>query len=178
MSAAAVKKATGSVRSRIGIVAALSLSIGVVPSILAAPAHASETRSASISTAAPAQVIQSHSTCSVTAHTPNWFWKWENFKWVKKVNYRISVYCLEGMYVEMKQARYEHDAFWNQPLGSSSWGPRYLQPNKVYTFDSIHNAVNTDAGNEQVFHRVTFRDLHGTWSPWKTLTSAQASIPV
>lgn len=83
------------------------------------------------------------------------------------------------MYVEIKQARYEYDPNGSDRLlGKSSWGPVYLQAYKAYTFDSKHYALNTELGDEEDFHRVTFRTYHGSWSPWQTLTSHYGTIPV
>jgi hypothetical protein len=179
MTAAAVKKASGSLPRKIGIVAALSLGIGLVPSVLAAPAQASETKSASISTTAAVHAVQGSSTCSVTAQTPYWYWAWESNRYVKKVNYQISVYCFEGTYVNINQARWEYDMYGTDyHLGSSSWQSVYIPANKLYTINSVHYALNTEAGNEEDFHRVTFREWHGAWSSAKTLTSHYASIPV
>jgi hypothetical protein len=175
---ASVKKTNGSLRSRIATAAALTLSAAVVPAALAAPAQASEIKSASMSTTAAAHV-QSSSTCSFTAQTPYWFWGWENNRYVKKMNYRISVYCFEGTYVNIDQARYEYDMYGTDYLlGRSSWRSVYIPANKAYTIDSVHYAVNTEAGDEEDFQRVTFSEWHDAWSPSRTITSHYASIPI
>jgi hypothetical protein len=175
---ATVKKAKGSFRGRLATVAALALSAAVVPSVLAAPAQASEIKSTSMSTTAAAHV-QSNSTCSFTAHTPYWFWKWVGNRYVMKVNYQISVYCFEGTYVNIKQDRYEYDMYGTDDhLGSDSWSSVYIPANRPYTINSVHNAVNTEAGNEEDFQRVKFSEWHGAWSPSRTLTSHYASVPV
>ncbi|MGN7251877.1 hypothetical protein [Arthrobacter sp. SAFR-014] len=176
---APVKKAKGSLRGRVATVAALALSAAVIPSVLAAPAQASENKTAQTSTVAASHSIQSNSTCSLTAQTPYWYWAWESNRYVKKVNYKISVYCFEGTYLNINQNRYEYDMYGTDyRLGSSTWGSVWIPANKLYTFDSVHYALNTEAGDEEDFHRVTFREWHGAWSPSKTLTSHYASIPV
>lgn len=120
-----------------------------------------------IAMASPASAATS-SGCTVTPLKP--IFAGFNSSGVKLVNYRVAVDCAAGRTVSITQQRYEEDGFLNPDdyLGTTSWttsGTRVL--------NNVRTLVNTESGDEEVYHKVQFRvTSNGVTSPW---TSYQKS---
>lgn len=130
--------------------------------------------------AAPAQAAETQYACTVKAAKPVYTLSVVNNKPVHRVDYPVTITCNKARWVNLKQDRYEDKPILNTHLGSTTWNNVYVPKGVSKTLHNVRTAVNTEPGNEEVFHRVRFQEgLDGLWSQWKgPFTSANTSVPV
>ena len=115
-----------------------------------------------VAAASSASASTTSSGCTVTPLKP--IFAGFNSSGVKLVNYRITVSCLSNRTVSIDQRRYEEDGFLNPDdfLGSTPFST-----SGVRTLSNVRTLVNTEGGNEEVYHKVRFRvSSGGVTSPW------------
>jgi hypothetical protein len=128
-----------------------------------------------IAMAAPASANTS-SGCTVKPLRPNFTGSFTT-SGVKKVDYGISVSCAPNRTVSIEQRRYEEDGgLFNSDdfLGASSFNTF-----GVRTLSNVRTLVDTESGNEEIYHKVRFRvtsnGVTSAWTPWEK--SPVLSIP-
>jgi hypothetical protein len=159
-------KAFQGARRKLALLSAVSLGLAAIP----------------IGLAAPAQAAESTRVCTVTAVKPAF--AGHNSSGVKKVDYPIKVSCSKDRLLNIVQTRWEDDNPWTPPFdgndyqGKSTWTNLRVAAGTTVTLPSVHLLQNTEPGNEEVFHKVTYQEgIGGLWTGWATKVSANTSMP-
>lgn len=167
-----------SLRSKVALVSAVSLSLVVGSVAVGAPAHAT----GSLTSAPSAQASSVYVLGDISARKPHVIHLADG---TRLVAYPGKVFFPSGGYwVQVKQERWEKD-LWpdaDDHLGTTVF-TRYIQNTGTYKFRSMLPLKKTDFGygdkTEEVYHKVSYRVFkNGSWSPWsKWVFSPIASIP-
>lgn len=144
-------------RSRFGkagaAAAALALAAGAVPVALAGPAQASDNHGG-----------DDHHGCEVWALKPvvdyNDYGTHDDY-----VDYRVKVHCDEGYGIELYDQQWEQDHGPDQYLGDWSTDD-YFEHEDTRIYHIERQAPDTEHGDEEVYHRVTYQVYDGQWSGW------------
>jgi hypothetical protein len=150
-------------RAKVALVSAMTLGLAAGGVALAAPAQAATTNNPS--TVAPLKPVFAGFNSSGT----------------KLVDYQINVYCNSNRSVYIEEQRWESDDWPNgdDHLGNSAFS-RYLGPaNGWHTIHNVRTLVDTEIGNEEVYHKVRHQEgAGGVWSPftgWKSSATTSMS---
>jgi hypothetical protein len=151
-------------RSKIALVSAVSLSLAAGSAALAAPAHAA----GSVPPTASAQASSLFVTGQVTFQKP--YIAGFSASGKKLVAYSGKVvFPFGGHLVQVRHELWEDDRWPNMDdLLGKSYFSKYVQNDGTFKFKSIHPLIRTDAdGTEEVYQRVSYRVYkHGQWSAW------------
>ncbi|MEK0153456.1 hypothetical protein [Arthrobacter oryzae] len=103
---------------------------------------------------------------------------------VKKVDYPVRIYCSKTRILNIVQTRWEDDSSWTPPWdgndyqGKTTWTNYQVAAGTTVTLPSVHLLQNTEPGNEEVFHKVTYQEgFGGLWTDWAAKVSANRSMP-
>jgi uncharacterized protein (DUF2147 family) len=116
--------------------------------------------------AGPAQASDDHHGCDVKPLKPMVEYN-DHGKHDDYVDYRIKVHCDDDYGIELYDQRWEEDDGPDDYLGDWS-GYHYFDHEDTRTFHIKRTAPDTEHGDEEVYHRVTYRVYYdGHWSDWK-----------
>jgi hypothetical protein len=121
----------------------------------------------SLAMAAPSQAAATNYACTVVALKP--IFAGFNSSGTKLVDYRINVYCAADRYVYIEQQRWESDGWPNgdDHLGNSAFSRHLNSSNGWHTIHNVRTLVNTEIGDEEVYHQVRHQEgAGGVWSPF------------
>jgi hypothetical protein len=140
------------VRARIALVSAFSLGLAAIPLALGAPAQAASYA------------------CFVTPETPEYAYTQTNG--VKVIDYKVTVYCGKGRYLNIEQQRWERDdTTADDSLGTTNWSNQYIGAGQSHTFHNRRTLVDGESGKEDLYQKVKFQegidDLWSSWTGWK-----------
>jgi hypothetical protein len=138
-------------RAKIAVVAAMTLGLA----------------GGSLAMAAPSQAATTNYNCTVTPLKP--VFAGFNSSGTKLVDYQIQVRCSSDRYVYIEQQRWESDGWPNgdDHLGNSAFSRHLNAYSGTVTIHNVRTLVNTEIGDEEVYHQVRHQEgTGGVWSPF------------
>ena len=164
MSITKATKTHRTLRSKIALVSAVSLSLAAGSVALAAPAQAA----GSVPQTASAQASSLFLTGQVTFQKP--YFAGFTASGTKLLAYPGKVVFPSGGHLVQVRHQLWEDDWWPNTddfLGARSF-TKYVQNDGTFNFKSIYPLIRTESdGTEEVYQRVSYRVYkHGQWSAW------------